>query len=103
MELKIGRSCFLKSAKPYPDLKKGKVYEGEEGVKKLNELLEDKKEAEPLTKDNFTQFGESMKPLNGYLVVDFSNVLAGPACGRMFAELGAKVVKLEPNCQALKR
>jgi len=35
------------------------------------------------------------KPLNGLLVVETASVLAGPAVGMFFAELGARVVKLE--------
>jgi crotonobetainyl-CoA:carnitine CoA-transferase CaiB-like acyl-CoA transferase len=39
-------------------------------------------------------------PLAGYNILDLTNVLAGPSCGRMFAELGATVVQSfppEPN------
>ena len=32
-----------------------------------------------------------------YVIADFANVIAGPACGRMFAELGATVYKLGPG------
>ena len=39
----------------------------------------------------------SARPLEGYTICDFANVIAGPACGRMFAELGATVVKLGPG------
>jgi len=35
------------------------------------------------------------KPLNGLLVVETASVLAGPAVGMFFAELGAQVIKLE--------
>ena len=36
-----------------------------------------------------------MKPLEGLLVLDFSQFLAGPAAALRLADLGARVVKIE--------
>ena len=36
-----------------------------------------------------------MKPLEGILVIDFSQFLAGPAAGLRLADMGARVIKIE--------
>lgn len=45
------------------------------------------------TNENDTAFTGA---LNGYTVVDFSQGIAGPHCAAMLAELGARVIKVEP-------
>ena len=38
---------------------------------------------------------QSERPLNGLVVVDFSQFLSGPLCGLKLADLGARVIKVE--------
>ena len=35
-------------------------------------------------------------PLRGYRVLELGSTVAGPFCGRLFADFGAEVIKVEP-------
>ncbi|GAC1415287.1 MAG: CoA transferase [Burkholderiaceae bacterium] len=39
--------------------------------------------------------GNSQGPLHGYRVLELGNLIAAPYCGRLFAEFGAEVIKVE--------
>ena len=43
------------------------------------------------------------RPLAGLVVLDLSRVLSGPICGRSLADLGARVIKVEPPVGDLSR
>lgn len=47
--------------------------------------------------------GEAQLPLSGLRVLEISNIVAGPAIGRVLGELGADVIKLEPPAGDLSR
>ena len=85
-ERQIGRMVWLKNkegaAINYPDLKKMTEVD-------MASIDLDKKPYQSASKAGFHE-----KPLEGFSVVDFSNVLAGPNCGRMLSELGATVFKV---------
>lgn len=77
----LGRPAWVASAQPYPDLK---AREHVDSVPARATSLP-------------SPTGQLAKrPLEGFTLVDFTNVVAGPACGRMFAELGATVYKIDP-------
>jgi crotonobetainyl-CoA:carnitine CoA-transferase CaiB-like acyl-CoA transferase len=78
----IGRTGWIESARPYPPLRgcaRGRV------------------DGEPARDLTFASaLPAHHRPLEGLRIGDFANVLAGPNCGRMFAELGATVYKVDP-------
>jgi len=78
----VGRSAWLASAQPYP-------------------ALESRRASDGLPARSWHPGGSvsgvrSAQPLAGFTVVDLCNVVAGPACGRVFVELGATVIKIDP-------
>ena len=78
----IGRSAWIASAQPYPAL---------ETCRHVDALP-----APPAAPRAATQSSKRTGPLEGFTVVDLCNVVAGPACGRVFVELGATVIKIDP-------
>src|ERR671938_877838 len=45
--------------------------------------------------DHHTPNTDTVKPLSGLLVLDFSQFLAGPFCALRLADMGARVIKVE--------
>ncbi len=83
-DIQIGRSSWVESAQPYADLE----------VPRRAEALPPRTTPVPAP----TGRPVSQRPLEGFSVVDFANVVAAPSCGRMLAELGCNVVKvLQPD------
>jgi len=84
--VRVGRTSWVESAQPYPPLAVGQQHRA----------LPPRKTPVP----KVTGVAPAQFPLAGYTMLDITNVLAGPSCGRMFAELGATVVQSfqpEPN------
>ncbi|MQG21473.1 MAG: CoA transferase, partial [SAR202 cluster bacterium] len=44
-----------------------------------------------------TNVVSNVMPLEGYKVIDLSNMLTGPYCTRMLSDYGAEVIKVEPK------
>ncbi len=79
--VQIGRSVWMRSALPYAPLV----------ARRAAQALPDSAATPP----PITGRAKAKLPLEGYKVVDMTNVLAGPSCTRMLVELGADVIRLD--------
>ena len=80
-----GRAAWLQSAQPYPELKPAETLTLEQGLR-----LAQSRFMQP----DFSGQKFSQSPLAGYIVLDLSNVIAGPNAARMLGELGASVYRV---------
>ena len=81
-----GRAAWLQSAQPYPELKPAETLTVEQGLR----LAQSSFMQSDLSGQKFSQ-----SLLAGYIVLDLSNVIAGPNAARMLGELGASVYRVE--------
>lgn len=81
-EVQIGRVGWIDSARPYPPLKLAET--GTIDPAGSRELA------------GVPRAPAHRRPLEGFTIADFTNVVAGPNAGRAFAELGATVIKIDP-------
>jgi crotonobetainyl-CoA:carnitine CoA-transferase CaiB-like acyl-CoA transferase len=79
--LQIGRAVWMRSALPYAPLL----------ARRAAQALPASAAPPPATSGR----AKARLPLEGYKVVEMTNVLAGPSCTRMFVELGADVTRLD--------
>ncbi len=57
----------------------------------------------PATTSTASSVGEQLPPLAGIRVLEITNLIAGPTSGRLLADLGAEVIKLEPPAGDISR
>ena len=79
--VQIGRTNWMRSAQPYVPLL----------ARRAASTLPARTAPLPAA----TGRANARLPLEGYTVVDMTNVLAGPSCTRMFVELGAAVTRVD--------
>jgi crotonobetainyl-CoA:carnitine CoA-transferase CaiB-like acyl-CoA transferase len=79
----IGRSAWIASAQPYPALESCRCADTVPA-------------RTPTPQPSGGSGTPTTAPLAGFTVIDLCNVVAGPACARVFVELGATVVKIDP-------
>lgn len=78
----LGRAAWLASAQPYPPL----AAHADNATGHANNTAASPNGATP---------ENTARPLEGRIVVDLTNVIAGPNCARMLGELGATVYRIE--------
>ena len=81
-----GRAAWLESAQPYPELQAADTLSLEQGVQKAKSSFRAVQHAH----QTFLPL-----PLTGHVVLDLTNVIAGPNAARMLGELGATVYRVE--------
>jgi crotonobetainyl-CoA:carnitine CoA-transferase CaiB-like acyl-CoA transferase len=105
----LGRSASVQSAQPYPPLQPGRrlaaaaaataaTAAAMAAAAAATAATAAAMAAATTTSSKVQQHqsgAASAKPLVGYVVADLANVIAGPACGRLLAELGATVYKID--------
>jgi crotonobetainyl-CoA:carnitine CoA-transferase CaiB-like acyl-CoA transferase len=82
----LGRAAWLHSAQPYPELKPGEALSVEQGLQQSQSAFK---------WDERSRQTFSPLPLAGTIVLDLTNVIAGPNAARMLGELGASVYRVE--------
>lgn len=81
-QAQLGRAAWLASAQPYPSL-----------TAHAHNAVSDANNTAALPSNQTPQ--NTARPLQGRIVVDLTNVIAGPNCARMLGELGATVYRIE--------